>query len=209
MLDPGDSFVRVRAIFTILQASGHYFIGGNAHGKLKQFFTFLQRYLLLKEDLPADLAATFHQLHSKLLPDCEFYATYEEADKAVRSYLAKEDNQVGAEAGAAEDDASLDNLPDADRSVEAHGSADAAPDDHDGGEPADDELYEKELANLFPEKVCTLHKQARTESVRRLHRAPVLQLTFRVICCSQAGIRGWIQWWQKLREARLSASEYD
>ena len=55
MLDPRDSYVRTRSIFTILQASGHYFKGGNAHAKLKKYFVFLQCYLLAKEELPADL----------------------------------------------------------------------------------------------------------------------------------------------------------
>lgn len=149
MLDPRDSFVRVRSIFTILQSSGHYFTGGNAHSKLKKYFVFLQRYLLTKEELPADLQTVFRRLHGQLLADAELYATYEEAEAAAREFLAagERDQDSGGPQDAAENDASRDNQPEQ--------PAAAAAEDPDAAEQADDDLFEKELASIIPDQVRT------------------------------------------------------
>jgi hypothetical protein len=67
--DPADSFLRLRMVFTILQASGHYFTKGFSHNKLKRYLLFLQHYVLTKEALPLDLDLDFDELLKKLQPD--------------------------------------------------------------------------------------------------------------------------------------------
>lgn len=158
MLDSRDSFVRVRSIFTILQSSGHYFTGGNAHSKLKKYFVFLQRYLLTKEDLPADLQTIFHSLHGQLLAESELYPTYDEADKAAREYLATDDHDQdpkdsGNPQDAAENDAARDNQQ---PTEQAEASA-AAAEDPDTADQAEDDLFEKELASIIPGQVCAIY----------------------------------------------------
>lgn len=164
MLDPRDSFVRVRSIFTILQSSGHYFTGGNAHSKLKKYFVFLQRYLLSKEELPADLQAILHTLHGQLLPEADMYATYDEAEAAAREHLAmpdEPDQDSGSPQHAAENDAARDNQ-------QPEQADAAAPEDPDAAEQADDDLFEKELASIIPGQVRA------AVSVLRVHLAAAL-----------------------------------
>ena len=130
--------------------SGHYFSGGNAHSKLKKYFVFLQRYLLTKEELPADLQTVFHSLHGQLLADVELYATYEEAEAAAREFLAagERDQDSSGPQDAAENDTSRD-----DQQPEQPEAA--AAEDPDAAEQADDDLFEKELASIIPDQVRT------------------------------------------------------
>jgi hypothetical protein len=156
MLDPRDSFVRVRSICTILQSSGHYFTGGNAHSKLKKFFVFFQRYLLTKEELPADLQATFDMLHTQLLPKADLYSTYEDAEKAAREYLAadecdREPDNFNPE-DAPENDSAQDNRPAAPAETCPARTATEEAD----ADQAEDDLFEKELANVIPGQACFL-----------------------------------------------------
>jgi regulator of nonsense transcripts 2 len=67
-VDPPDDFMRVRIVLAILQVSGHYFTRGAARAKLDRFLLFFQRYLLTKEELPADLEFDWSDLFQQLKP---------------------------------------------------------------------------------------------------------------------------------------------
>lgn len=176
MLDPRDSFVRVRSIFTILQSSGHYFTGGNAHSKLKKYFVFLQLYLLTKEDLPADLQTIFHTLHAQLLPEANLYYTYEDAEKRAREYIATDEHDPDPDSGSPKDSGENDAARDNQQPAElAEASADAT-EDPDAADQAEDDLFEKELASIIPGQVRCLSVACRL---------PRVAAGVRTTCCSK------------------------
>jgi regulator of nonsense transcripts 2 len=87
---PTDCF-RVRLVCTILDTCGHCFNnGGKSAKRLDKFLVIFQRYILAKEEVPADVVFSIEDTFDAIRPGMKRFSSLAEADTAIVAMLSEE-----------------------------------------------------------------------------------------------------------------------
>ena len=96
LLDPPDSYFRVRLVCILLDTCGHYFDHGSTKKKLDAFLVFFQCYLFTKrQPLPLEVEHMVQDSIEALRPDLEMFKTHQEAMEAALELERKYRDKIG------------------------------------------------------------------------------------------------------------------